>query len=125
MELTETEKLMLVGKKEEIRKLTEEIIQLTNDIETSRIEIKKRIQGILSLISTLASYTNSKLDIQAFVGMATCINHFLDKDMCLKKPLKTMLGLFCSTANTITFNFTKKGLTIIVPKIDLTLFNGG
>jgi hypothetical protein len=124
LELADKERLLLVERKDELRKLSEEIIELTNDIEANKITIKKNIQGVLSLVSTLASYTNSKLDIQAFVGMVTCINHFLDMDMCLEKSLKTMLGIFCSTANTITFSFSKKGLVINVPKIDLTLFKG-
>jgi len=60
MELTETERLMLVGKKEEIRESTEEIIELSCDLKKNVIEIKKKITGILSLLSTIASYSKPK-----------------------------------------------------------------
>lgn len=59
MELTEKERLMLVEKKAEIRKLTEEIFDLTVNLKKNGVEIKKKVTGILSLFSVIASYTNS------------------------------------------------------------------
>ena len=68
MELTEKERLLLVEKKEEIRRLTEDIIELTADLKKNETELKKKVTGILSLISTIASYTNSKdLDMRPLV----------------------------------------------------------
>jgi hypothetical protein len=122
LELTEKERLLLVEKKEEIRKLTEAIIQLTTDIESNKIEIKQKIQGILSLISTLASYTNTKLDLHSFVVMSEYTFHLMDLEPCLIKTTRLHLEIFCSVANTMTFNFTKKGLVITIPKIDMTIF---
>ena len=122
LELTETERLMLVGKKEELRKLTEEIIQLTEEIETNKIAIKMKIQGILSLISTLSSYTNSKPNMQPFVQMSIYISHLLESKTPFQGTIRTFLNIFCSSANAMTFSFNKNGLTIVVPKIDLSLF---
>jgi hypothetical protein len=54
MELTETERLMLVKKKEEIQKLTSEILSITENPEEA-IRIKKKMTGILSILSTVGS----------------------------------------------------------------------
>ena len=60
LELTEQERLMLVGKKDEIRKVTEEILELASNPEQNALELKKKVTGVLSLISTIASYSKSK-----------------------------------------------------------------
>jgi hypothetical protein len=71
MELTEKERLMLVEKKKEIRKLTEELLDLTTSPEKNELEIKKKITGILSLTSTIASYSKSKnYDLDSITDMA-------------------------------------------------------
>jgi hypothetical protein len=44
MELTEKERLLLVEKKEEIRRLTEDIFELTADLKKNEIELKKKLQ---------------------------------------------------------------------------------
>lgn len=125
MELTEKERLLLVGKKEEIRKLTEDIIELTTDINSNKIEIQKKVQGVLSLISTLACYTNSKLDMRSIVGLSEYISQLMQMEPCLERSSKTVLAFFCNIANTMTFNFTKRDLKISIQKIDLSLIKTG
>ena len=108
MELTEKERLMLVGKKEEIRKLTEEILDLSVDQVKNELEIKKRITGIFSLISTIASYAKPKdYDFNRLNLMAYTANH---------AHFSFLLEAFCDNVNSITFDFTKKGLKITLPK---------
>ena len=108
MEITEKEREMLVGKKEEIRKLTEEIIDLSIDQVKNEIEIKKRITGIFSLISTIASYAKPKdYDFNRLNLMVNTANH---------TNFRFLLEAFCNDVNSITFDFTKKGLKITLPK---------
>ena len=125
MELTEKERLLLVGKKEEIRKLTEDIIELTTDIQRNRTEIKKRVEGILSAISIIASYTNSNLDMQAFAVTAQVIFHHMDIEPLLPKTITTELEIFCNIVNSMKFNFTEKGLRVNIEKIDFSLLRAG
>ena len=105
---------MLVGKKEEIRELTEEIIDLAIAPEKNELEIKKKITGILSLISTIASYSKSRnYDLERITGMANIL--------CSLRT-QFLLEVFCNNVNSIRFDFTRKDLKIIFPKIDLSIF---
>ena len=123
MELTEKERLMLVEKKEEIRRLTEDIIELTSEIKKNEIELKKKVTSILSLISTIASYTNSKnLDMRPFVKFAQIIFYIIETSPEFVKTITTDLEIFCNVVNSLTFNFTKKGLRVNIQKIDLSIF---
>lgn len=125
MELTEKERLLLVEKKGDIRGLTEDIIELTSDIKKNKIELKKKVEGILSLISTIACYTNPKLDMRDFAMAAQYLFHIINMEPCLTKTVTTYLELFCNIANSMTFDFTKKGLKVNIQKIDLSIFRAG
>jgi hypothetical protein len=125
MELTEKERLLLVEKKEEIRVLTEDIIELTADIKKNKTELKKKVEGILPLISTIACYTNPKFDMRLFAMAAQYIFHLIDMEPCLNKVVTTDLEIFCNVANSMTFNFTKNGLKVKIEKIDLSIFRTG
>jgi L-fucose isomerase-like protein len=119
MQLTEKERLLLVSKKEEITKLTQEIIELTIDIKKNKTEIKKKVEAILSLISTIACYTNSNLDMQPFALTSQVIFHQMDNEKLLPKTITTELELFCSVVNSLKFKFLKNGLMIQIDKIGL------
>ena len=122
MEITEKERLLLV-KKEQIRKLTEEILETPSDKE-NEIVIKKKVTGILSLLSTIESYSNSKnYGVERMREMANFIFSRLDVESYV--VAECMLEMFCNTVNSIRFNFTKKDLKINMPKIDLTIFRKG
>lgn len=70
MEITETERLMLVKNKESICSATIEILELESDPKNALL-IKEKISIILSLLTTIASYSNSKnLDIDKFTKIA-------------------------------------------------------
>ena len=121
MELTETERLLLVAKKEDIRKLTEEILDLAINIERNELEIKKKITSILSFISTIASYSKSKnYDLDGITSMANMIYRMLGTKS--HQIAKLLLEGFCNSANSIRFDFTRKDLKITIPKIDLSIF---
>jgi len=122
MELAEKERLMLDSKKEEILKLTKEILDALNDPEQT-MEIKKRMTSILSLLSTIASYAESKnYNLDALMNFTNML--FLQMD--LLKNHWTVLGpgleLFCNTVNNVRFNFTKRDIKIRIPKVDFSIF---
>jgi len=126
MELTEKERQLLLEKKEEIRKLTEDIIELTADLSKNETELKKKVTGILSLISTIASYSKPKnLDMRVLVVAAQLIFDILETKPVLLKTATLELEIFCNVANSITFNFTKKDLKVNIQKIDLSIFRTG
>jgi hypothetical protein len=122
MELAEKERLMLVSKKEEILKLTKEILDPLKDPEQA-IEVKKRMTSILSLVSTIASYAESKnYNLDALMRFTTMIS--LQMDMLGKEwaSFGAWIQVFCNTVNSIQFNFTKRDIIIRIPKIDLSIF---
>jgi len=123
MELTEKERLMLVGKKEEIRKLTTEILNMMDDPK-KQSEIKKKMTSILSLLSTIASYSESKnYNLDAFTQMANVIFTFgLEKYEELRPLTVFEIETFCNYVNSVQFDFTKRGLKIRIPKIDVSIF---
>jgi hypothetical protein len=116
MEITEKERLMLVEKKAEIRKLTEEILEPAITTKKNEIEIKKKVTGILSLLSTIASYSDSKnYNLEGVNEMADSIFSKLDTENYTLAEL--FLEAYCNTVNSIRFDFTKKNFRIVLPKI--------
>ena len=114
MELTEAERLMLVGKKDEIRKLTEEILELAPNPQQNEIELKKKVTGVINLLSTIASYSKCKnADLERITYMANMLS-YLGMDF--------LYEYFCNEVNSIRFDFTRKDLKIIIPKIDVSIF---
>ena len=125
MELTETERLMLVDKKEEIRNLSAEIMEIMN--EPGQItNIKSKITDILSILSTIGSYAKSKdYDSSLFTLMAENIFQLMPVSQPhakIRAYLIKRIERFCIYANSIQFDFTKKGLKINLPKIDISIF---
>jgi hypothetical protein len=119
MEITEKERLMLVKKKEEICGATFQILAMVKDSK-NELEIKKDITLVLSLLNTIASYSNSKnRDLDWFEDAADMIFSQLDlKNYALAE---CMSEAFCNAVNSVRFDFTKKGLKIHFPKINLNL----
>ena len=126
MEITEKERLMLVKDKESICGATLEILELENDPKNALL-IKKKISIILSLLTTIASFSDFKnLDIDKFTKIAPPLfrylnprteilqdAHYLDTWRSIVVP---DLELFCNYVNSIRFDFTKKDLKITFPK---------
>jgi len=116
MEITEKERLMLVEKKDEIRKLTEAILELAKATKNKEIEIKKKVTGILSLLSTIASYSDSKnYRLEGVNQMANSI--FAQLGMENYTLAELFLEAYCNMVNSIRFDFTKKSFRIVLPKI--------
>jgi hypothetical protein len=121
MELTEKERLMLVQKKEEILKLTKEILDIMKDPKQA-LEIKKKMTSILSLISTIACYTESKnYNLNPLEHAATLIFLQMDKSEEDWTLCSLFIEYFCNIVNSIQFNFIKRGIKITIPKIDISI----
>ena len=119
MKLTEKERLMLVQRKDEILKLTIEILDIKNDPKQA-LEIKKKMTSVLSQIGVLESYSKSKNintgPLRNFTN-TLFMNMGMSKDMWM--ILSTDLEIWCNIVNSIQFDFTKRDIKI--PKIDLSL----
>lgn len=119
MELTEKERLLLIEKKDEIRKVTEEILECYDD--PSRWgEINKKLNHILSLLSTLGSFSKSDRDLDKFTRAALFICSFGGRYGY--QPFRVHIEAFCVAANSVQFEFTKGGIKLHIPKIDLNMF---
>lgn len=124
MKLTEKERLLLVSKKEEILKLTNQIIENIHNIPDV-VLLKKNINSILAQISIIASYTDSKSHKLTEFNKITLrlfndLGRFMDEDKWdLVRPT---IILWCNFVNEIQFNLTERKALINFPKIDLNLF---
>ncbi len=126
MELTEKERLMLVEKKEEIRNLTTQILEIANDPRQAT-EIKKKIASILSNLSIIGSYAKPRRNLTFFTHMADWIFrqiNLYDPNTCSPRDwwVSFMIEKFCILVNSIRFEFSKTGLKIHIPKIDISIF---
>lgn len=120
MELSERERLILIEKKEEILKLTKEILEIMRDPK-QKLEIEKKITSILSLVSTIASYAKPKgVNLQ---NLSEATNYlFMSMDASSLYMPTTSIQMFCNTTNGIRFDFTKRDIIIKIPKIDFSIF---
>jgi len=125
MEITETERLMLIKKKEEICGLTLQNLDMAHDPQ-KEVEVKKNFTTIISLLNQIASYSDSKnYDLDQFTtGMNSLFNLMSQEKRTLKKWLLSprAIEMTCNCANSVRFDFTKKGLKISIPKIDISIF---
>jgi hypothetical protein len=119
MQLTEKERLLVVEKKEEIRKLSEEIIDLSTDFVKNEKELKKRTTAILSLLSTIASFTSKKIEMRPFIALVTQIFYSAEKGLTPVASIE--IELFCNVINSMIFDFTKRDFKVNISKIDLSL----
>lgn len=125
MELTEKERLMLIEKKQELQKLTNEAIEIVNGKRTNdkEVQLKKCLTNILSVISTIGSYTDSKnMNLDASIDMVNAVLMSFYGQGIGWDIIKPMVELFCNYTNSIQLNFTKRTFKIEMPKIDLSLF---
>jgi len=116
MELSENERMMLVKKKEELFKVTSDLLTKTlNDSE----KISK-MNEILSILSTIESFAEPDRELYIFQQCVAQITAL----MAIGIPTEFLISLFCTGVNSIKFDFTKKGLSISIPvKIKEAILN--
>jgi hypothetical protein len=118
MELTENERLRLIEKKEELLRVTSELSEICHDPKNA-IEIERKINQVLSILSTIASFAKTDYNLEALRKYAELI--ILYGYSIGWENLVIEIDKFCLLANSIEFKFTKTGMTINVPKIDLNV----
>jgi hypothetical protein len=118
MEITEKERLMLVGKKELICGATLKILDMAHDPKNA-VEIKKNLTTVLSELNTIASYSDSKnYDLNQFTNGVNALFDLMTREIQMKMWLLSPRGIekTCNYANSVRFGFNKKGLKIAFPK---------
>ena len=115
MEITEKERMLLVKKKEEICGATFQILDMAHEPKNA-VEIKKDITLILSLLSTISSYSKSgNLDFASLE--AEDIFEDMRNGADWHELIVPSLERFCNDVNSIRFDFTeKRGLKVVLPK---------
>jgi hypothetical protein len=108
MQTTESERQLLIQKKEEVCQLSLEILDIIHQEKTTGedvIEIKKRMVQILSLLHILASYGSPNRDLDEVMKLVVRFYQFQSKardDIVLGVPIGE---LFCITVNSIEFSY--------------------
>jgi hypothetical protein len=156
MEITAKEREMLEKERDETKRLTLEIVELSND-PNNRSKIKQNVLSVQCSVNRIASYADSKnYKLDGLADMANILLEMLSgnppKDLQKtidetlmnppeelrkkleskgynRKPLLNVdypiwwsfvvngLNIYCCCVNSIRFDFTKKGLKIVLPKI--------
>jgi hypothetical protein len=108
MQTTESERLLLIEKKEEVCRLSLEILEIIHQEKTTGddvIEVKKRMVQILSQLHILASYGSPSRDLDDVMKLVVRFYSFQSKardDIVLGVPIGE---LFCITVNSIEFSY--------------------
>lgn len=108
MQTTESERLLLIQKKEEVCQLSLEILDIIHQEKTTGgdvIEVKKRMVQILSLLHILASYGSPSRDLDELMKLVVRFYLFQSKardDIVLGIPIGE---LFCIAVNSIEFSY--------------------
>ncbi len=126
MELSEKERLMLIKKKENICGATLKLLSIAHDPKNV-LEIKKGFTLILSLLTSIASYSDAKnVDLNKFTKY---VNELFDLMWLEKEGVwissPKVIDYLCNQANSIRFEFGKKKFKINIPKIDISIIRTG
>jgi hypothetical protein len=109
MQTTESERQLLIQKKEEVCQLSLEILDIIHQEKTSGediIEVKKRMVQILSLLHILASYGSPGRDMD---GLMRLVLRFYSSQSKAREDFVSgipVAELFCITANSIDFSYS-------------------
>ena len=120
MEITETERLMLTKKQEEICELTLWIFDHSSNPE-NEVQIKKNFTSIIALLNQISAYSHTGYNL---IKLTEAIN-FLFLQMNDEQLLKIWLyspitiEIVCNYLNSVRFQFVKHGVKITLPKINL------
>ena len=122
MELTDKERQMLTTKQEEICGLTTQILEIAHAPQ-KKLEIEKNFTIILSLLSQISSYSKSKGNLNEFTQGINMLFLLMEQEKINKIWIASPITIrvACNYANSMKFDFTKKGLKIHFPRINLNV----
>jgi hypothetical protein len=107
MQTTESERLLLIQKKEEVCQISQEILDIIHQENTNGddvIAVKKKMLQILSLLHMLAGYGSPSRDLNELMKLVIRFCQYQSKardDIVLGVPIGE---LFCITVNSIEFS---------------------
>jgi hypothetical protein len=125
MHITDAERLLIIQKREELRIVSQEIVDLTDkEILSAQdfVDIKKKFIHILSLVSILTTYMNSNILLDALRHRIMITFDFLDfysmANQIQQKKTRASIQAICAIVNTIQFSYSpwpSRFLAIIYP----------
>ena len=107
MQISESERLVLIEKKEEICRLSLEILEIIHQEKTSGddiIEVKKRMIRILSLLHTLASFGSPDRDLNGVMKLVVRFCQLQGREPDDNIAGVPIAELFCITVNATGFS---------------------
>lgn len=126
MEISATERMMLIKEKETICGFTMEIIKLSRDPQ-NEVTIKQNFSIILQKLNTIASYSNTKnYDLDKFTEGVNALFELMSIEKANKIWILSPKAIekACNYANSVRFDFiNKKGIKITLPKLNFNFGN--
>lgn len=110
MELTDADKESLLRQKEDMRIISNEIFDLHTN-PNNKIEILKRMNQILNILSTISNYSDSNNELKQLKRDIYDIEMLFEQDGT-ENLVQNAIRDFCYEANSITFKFTKDGVKL-------------
>jgi len=112
MEISENERMMLIEKKEEINRISNEILEIYSDPNQTK-ELQKKLNNVICLLNIIACYAKSDRNIDAFTRTVMLINH--QGKTYGYKNASLLIEIFCTCANSVQFDFTKSRIELHLP----------
>jgi len=106
MQTTESERLLVIEKKEEVCRLSLEILDIIHQDKSDGddvLEVKKKMVQVLSLLHVLASYGSPNRDLDAITRLVLRFFSVQSKDKDAFIQGVAIGELFCITVNSIEF----------------------
>jgi hypothetical protein len=120
MELSETERLMLTKKQEEICSLTLWILDHASEPE-SELQIKKNFTQVISQLNQIAAYSHTGRNLERITESMNLLFLNMSQEKTYKIWISSpiMIEVICNYLNSVKFQFGKRGLKITIPKINI------
>ncbi len=117
MEITETERLMLTKKQEEICGLTLWIFDHSSYPE-NEVQIKKNFTAIISLLNQISAYSNTGHNLNSIVEAINALFLLMKQEQLSKVWILSPIAIerLCNYLNNVHFQFAKNGIKINLPK---------
>jgi hypothetical protein len=103
MNLDKNERFLIDSKKAEIKKLTQDILDLGTDASKNRSEIKEKMRNVVSLVGYVISYPNTNPDVNKnpLNDLAQNVFELMDGHPEKNDSIMTYLKLFGGFANNL------------------------
>jgi len=110
MDSDRNEDAIIESKKTEIKQLTQDILDLGVDVSKNKVEIKEKMQSVISLVGYVISYpnTNPETNKNPLADFSINIFQLIDSHPKQNDSIITYLKLFGSFANNLVDSLRKE-----------------